>query len=427
MSYPLFNKDHPMNPSRHHHPCFNAEAAGTCGRVHLPVAPKCNILCNYCNRKMDCVNESRPGVTSAVLKPRQALAYLNEVRAKMPEITVAGIAGPGDPFANAAETLATIALIRRHHPDLLICLSSNGLGLPAHLDEIAALGVSHVTITVNAVDPAIGAKFYRWVRDGKVILRGMEAACRMLERQVAAIAGLKAAGIAVKVNTIVTPGVNDTHVEDIARTVAGLGADIHNLIALYPTPETPFADLAESDPEMIAALREKARRHLPQMRHCRRCRADAVGLLHDDRSVAMAGCLRAHAAGTSGSSARPHVAVATHEGLLVNRHLGEAPALQIWTRRTDGFACIEERPAPEPGSGGRRWLELAETLKDCRAVLVAAVGPTPRAILEEAGIRPLEMEGLITDGLAAVYNGADTGAFTRRRVKVCRGGRGDGC
>jgi len=40
------------------------------------VAPKCNILCNYCNRKYDCINESRPGVASAVLKPRRAIACL---------------------------------------------------------------------------------------------------------------------------------------------------------------------------------------------------------------------------------------------------------------------------------------------------------------------------------------------------------------
>jgi len=27
------------------HPCFNEEAKHTNARVHLPVAPKCNILC----------------------------------------------------------------------------------------------------------------------------------------------------------------------------------------------------------------------------------------------------------------------------------------------------------------------------------------------------------------------------------------------
>src|SRR3974390_3356499 len=87
------------------HPCFNAEVKGSCGRLHLPVAPKCNIMCNFCNRKYDCVNESRPGVTSTVLTPAQAEDYVRQVLEAEPRITVAGIAGPGDPFANPVETM----------------------------------------------------------------------------------------------------------------------------------------------------------------------------------------------------------------------------------------------------------------------------------------------------------------------------------
>ena len=59
----------------HHHPCFNGDARGIFGRVHLPVAPACNVQCNFCDRKHDCPNESRPGVTSVVLSPGQALAF----------------------------------------------------------------------------------------------------------------------------------------------------------------------------------------------------------------------------------------------------------------------------------------------------------------------------------------------------------------
>ena len=191
--------------------------------MHLPVAPKCNILCNYCNRKYDCVNESRPGVTSAVLKPKQAIAYLDKVLAAEPRITVAGIAGPGDPFANPVETLETIRLIRQRFPDLLLCLATNGLGLPPYLDELAELGVSHVTLTVNAVDPEIGARIYGWVRDGKVIYRGLKAAEVLLERQLASIRGLKERGITVKINTIVIPGINDHHVQEVAEKDGGAG------------------------------------------------------------------------------------------------------------------------------------------------------------------------------------------------------------
>jgi len=45
------------------HPCFNAALRRRYGRVHIPVAPDCNVQCGFCNRRYNCVNESRPGVT----------------------------------------------------------------------------------------------------------------------------------------------------------------------------------------------------------------------------------------------------------------------------------------------------------------------------------------------------------------------------
>ena len=140
-------KETEMNISRDlsRHPCFNAAVKGSYGRVHLPVAPHCNIRCNYCNRKYDCVNESRPGVTSALLSPAQASLYMEKILEREPRISVAGIAGPGDPFANPEETLGTLRLIREKFPHILLCLSTNGLanrrlprrdrrnrGLPCH-------------------------------------------------------------------------------------------------------------------------------------------------------------------------------------------------------------------------------------------------------------------------------------------------------
>ena len=76
------------------HPCFNC-GANKNARIHLPVAPKCNIQCNYCLRKYDCPNESRPGVTTEVLSPQKAFEKYVAVKEKMPNLTVVGIAGPG--------------------------------------------------------------------------------------------------------------------------------------------------------------------------------------------------------------------------------------------------------------------------------------------------------------------------------------------
>ena len=55
------------------HPCYSEEAHHYFARMHVAVAPACNIQCNYCNRKYDCANESRPGVVSEKLTPDQAV------------------------------------------------------------------------------------------------------------------------------------------------------------------------------------------------------------------------------------------------------------------------------------------------------------------------------------------------------------------
>jgi nitrogen fixation protein NifB len=410
------------------HPCFNVEVKGECGRVHLPVAPKCNILCNYCNRKYDCVNESRPGVTSAVLSPEQAVVYVERVLAAEPRITVAGIAGPGDPFANPEETMRTLRLVREKFPELLLCLATNGLGLPPHIQDLADLQVSHVSLTVNAVDPEIGRRLYGWVRDGKVVHRGLKAAELLMSRQLEAIAGLKAVGLTVKVNTIVVPGINNEHVEKVARKMAEMRVDILNVMPMYPNVDTPFADIPEPAPQVMKALREQAEKFLPQMHHCTRCRADAVGLLAEDRSQELHGCLSACASlPPPPDPERPYVAVATREGVLVNLHLGEAPALQIWGQDPNGgFTFMEERTAPLPGSPDR-WWALAETLKDCRVVLVSAIGDTPRTILKESGVLPLEVSGFIDMALGAVYDGSAVELFKARRSglgKACSGSKG---
>ena len=456
----------PCTPDTPSHPCFTEKAAQSCGRVHLPVAPKCNVLCGYCNRKYDCVNESRPGVTSGVLTPAQAADYLDRVLEREPAIRVAGIAGPGDPMANAAATLETLRLIRQRHPDMLFCLSSNGLGMPPHLDALAANGVTHATLTINAVDPDISARLYTWVRDGKVVWRGRPAAELMLERQLTALTGLVRRGIVVKVNTILVPGINDGHVEQVAERVAALGATLMNIIPLHPTHDTPLAQVAEPSPEAVGEARRLAGAHIRQMTHCRRCRADAVGLLHHDRSRELAPLLRECAQKDDGAGARPFVAVATREGMLVNQHLGEATRLQIWglgparsgkggTTTGGGAASglddakgtgsgdvpgstagmpvpvlLEERATPRPGCGPERWHALADMLKDCRAVLTAACGESPRAILREHGITVTECAGIVEDVVGAVLAGLDVNGFRARKGGVskgcCRGG-GDGC
>ena len=412
------------------HPCFNPGAKGQFGRVHLPVAPKCNIKCNYCNRKYDCVNESRPGVTSTVLTPGQAGEYMVRVLEREPRITVAGIAGPGDPFANAVETMETMRLLRDNFPQILLCLASNGMSIGPYIPELAEMNVSHVTITINAVDPAIGAKVYSWVRDGNIIHHGLTGAEILLARQLAAVESLKQHGITVKINTILIPGINEHHIEAVAERMRDLGADLFNCMALFPNVDTVFGSLPQPGASQMEEVRARAERYLPQMRHCTRCRADAVGLLDQDRTEEFRGCLSACATLPPVTKPRPYVAVASQEGVLVNQHLGEALSFEIWEQHEGGYRLREKRQAPEGGGGLRRWLRLARVLGDCRAVLSSGIGETPKQTLEKTGLKAFTMNGFIETGLAAVYEGKDLSALKSRSLscgnKSCAG-TGGGC
>lgn len=404
------------------HPCFNFSAKHKYGRIHLPVAPECNMQCNYCSRKFDCANESRPGVTSAVLSPRQALDYLSVALEKCGDISVVGIAGPGDPFANAAETMETLKLVRKKYPDMIFCLSSNGLGIGPYISEIADMGVTHVTLTVNAVDPEISKNIYSWMRTNKKVYRGTKAGEMLIEKQRDAIIELKKHGITVKINTIIIPGVNDFHIPEVAAEIKKLGADIMNCIPVYPTKDSVFGEIDAPSEESVYKIRREIA-FMPQMTHCARCRADAAGLLGKDNSECM-GILRTFAEEKKVPDAsRPYVAVASREGLLVNRHLGEADCLYIFEKNDKAFNKKEIRLAPEPGGGDLRWQALAETIRDCSSLLVSGIGDRPMTVLKEEGINVIEMSGLISDGLDSVYNGTELRCAKSRDMFKC----GNGC
>ncbi len=264
------------------HPCFYGSAQGRWGRIHLPVAPRCNVRCNFCRRGYDCANEGRPGLTRRILEPGECVSYLSGIMKTRSDISVAGIAGPGDPLCDPGRTLEAVRAVGNAWPSLLLCLSTNGLNLADHVDSLAAAGVTHVTVTVNAVSPVISSLIYDWIRIGGKTHRGREAAERMIFRQREAVLKMKANGMTVKVNTVILPGVNADHIPRIASEVAAWGADVMNCIPLIPLPGTPFEHIGTLTDTEVEQVRSLAALSIPQMYHCRRCRADAIGLLHQE-------------------------------------------------------------------------------------------------------------------------------------------------
>ena len=255
------------------HPCFGSGRA-TVGRIHLPVCPGCNIACRFCERSLN-DSENRPGVTSRVLKPAEVLPLIKKALEISPEIRVAGIAGPGDTLASN-NALKTFRLIGREFPQLIKCMSTNGLLLAERAQEIIVAGIDSLTVTVNAVNPEIEAKLNDYIIWHGKKIEGVEAAKILIENQLAGIRKIAAAGITVKVNTVLVPRINGEHIAEIARAVAEAGAKKYNIIPLIPTAK--LADEAAPTCQEIHAARAAASKYIQLFLHCNHCRADAIGV-----------------------------------------------------------------------------------------------------------------------------------------------------
>lgn len=257
---------------RDSHPCFGGCVKGA-GRIHLPVSPGCNIGCRFCERKFN-DTELRPGVASRTVTPREASEYIDRALELCPAINVAGIAGPGDTLASE-NALETFRILKKKHPHLLRCMSTNGLLLPERAYEVAEL-VDTLTVTVNAVDPEIQKQINGFIIYHGRKYKGAEAARILIRNQLNGIRMVSEAGVFVKVNTVLIPDINGSHIAEIAETVRACGAILYNIIPLIPQGE--MKDQRKPDFMEIVKARHDAEEFLPVFSHCRHCRADAVGV-----------------------------------------------------------------------------------------------------------------------------------------------------
>lgn len=438
----------------HNHPCYSEDAHHYFARMHVAVAPACNIQCHYCNRKYDCSNESRPGVVSEVLTPTQAVMKTKAVAANIPQMTVLGIAGPGDPLANPEKTFETFRQLSEQAPDIKLCVSTNGLALPESVEELSKHNIDHVTITINTVDPKIGAKIYPWIYWNNRRIHGEKGAKILIEQQQKGLQMLSDRGILVKVNSVMIPGVNDQHLKEVSRIVKEKGAFLHNVMPLISEAEhgTFYGVMGQRGPsaEELQDLQDSCSGDMNMMRHCRQCRADAVGLLGEDRGEeftldkieemnidydkAMVVRAAVHAGieeelaekqakksrlGTARASANSEnayrpvlMAVATSGQGVINQHFGHATEFLVYEASSKGVRFISHRKVDQYCIGndtcGEKESALSgsiRSLEGCEVVLCAKIGFEPWGQLEEAGIQPNGEHAMepIEDGILAVY------------------------
>ncbi|MBF0471634.1 MAG: nitrogenase cofactor biosynthesis protein NifB [Gammaproteobacteria bacterium] len=450
------------------HPCYSEEAHHHYARMHVAVAPACNIQCHYCNRKYDCANESRPGVVSELLTPDQAVKKVMAVAANIPQMTVLGIAGPGDPLANPERTFETFRQLTEKAPDIKLCVSTNGLSLPEQVDELCQHNIDHVTITINCVDPEVGEKIYPWIFWNNRRIKGRKGAEILIAQQQKGLEMLTERGILVKVNSVMIPGVNDHHLEEVSRVVKSKGAFLHNVMPLIAEAEhgTFYGVMGQRGPthDELQTLQDQCAGDMNMMRHCRQCRADAVGMLGEDRGdeftmekvetmeidyqeamqrraeyqqqieqareaqqkrsqesfVSLASLKRKR------HQSRPVLmAVASSGGGVINQHFGHAREFLIYEATELDVRFVGHRKVDlycsgdsSCGEGESVLDQIIRTLSGCEAVLCSKVGYEPWERLEAAGIQPngeYAMEP-IEEAVAALYQEMlQSGALVKAR------------
>jgi nitrogen fixation protein NifB len=165
------------------------------------------------------------------------------------------------------------------------------------------------------------------------------------------------------------------------------------------------------------------------MRHCRQCRADAVGLLGEDRSeeftldkleqmdvvydldkrksyqdkveverqaqqAAKQQALAAASAIEVADDLQVLVAVATKGGGRVNEHFGHVTEFQVFEVSAAKALFVGHRRVDQYCQGGagddEQLPSVVRAINDCHAVLVAKIGACPRDELSQAGVEPVD-------------------------------------
>jgi nitrogen fixation protein NifB len=165
------------------------------------------------------------------------------------------------------------------------------------------------------------------------------------------------------------------------------------------------------------------------MRHCRQCRADAVGLLGEDRSAEFStekidamevrydaqtrkdyqAAVELERQATAAAKKEEQdqvaqlaiaqdismlVAVATKGHGRINEHFGHATEFQVYELSAAGSKFVGHRRVDHYCQGGYgeedTLVTVIRAINDCHAVFVAKIGGCPRDDLRKAGIDPVE-------------------------------------
>ncbi len=336
------------------------------------------------------------------------------------------IEGPGDPLASPESSLRILSLLERHHPDVRTGLVIDGPLLGEYADEFAALGLSRLTIRLDAASPRSAERFVSGALHRGDVLDRPAAAALWLDELGRAFEIARRAGLATTACTTLVPTWNDDEIETLARHAARGGAlridvvapaldGIPALRGLHPTAReldaarraarrafndelgAIGADASETTYEHLAPtrFRDVDRDALDEV--------DVLSTLPDPDGAR-------EREGTHLPRRRPQVvAVATRDGTLVDLPLGDARRLHLYAVGEASLRLLGTRDLP-PAPGRRtdgvgHAPRFLQAINGCRALVATAFSSRALTLLRAVGIRPIATGGRIDEVLDRVARG----------------------
>jgi MoaA/NifB/PqqE/SkfB family radical SAM enzyme len=286
------------------------------------------------------------------------------------------------------------------------CLSTNGLKLPQYAQELKELGVSHVTVTMNAVDPHISGQLYQYIRFMGREYTGDAAGALMVANQLAGIRLLIANDILVKVNIVTVKGINDSHVPEVVKAVKSMGCFITNIMQMIPVKGSALEQVEPVSNKQLNEIRKQCEEIMPQMYHCQHCRADAVGTLTDDKSIQLKGFLAEEKQVSVPVTKSYRFAVASKSGVIVDTHFGHAKEFYLYDYRNGevrfaGKRNVEQYCQGEEDCGEKedKIEQIIAALDGCNGVIAMRIGMEPTKKLAKLGIKPVNTYDMIEDAV----------------------------
>lgn len=390
------------------HPCFNNYDFHS-AVIHLPVAAESNIVYkedlsidNYL--KASCSHDS-----NLLLTPDEAVERFVEVRKGLPNLSVVAVSGPQEALADFDALKNVFLKIRQLHPEILLCLSTNGLMLPVYANHLISLGVNSITVTMNTIHPETGAKIYDHITYLGHKYYGTEGANILLQNQIAGLSYLASHDIAIRINIYAIKGINDNEIRDIIKFAKECGCKFTNVIDLS-TGKVNENGLESFYSDSLNEERPEYEKIMPQSYFCKPCNADSVETLNTRFSFDFSKPVSYSDQKPKTIPIKVRFAVCSQNGKLTDQHFGLATKFYIYDYTDEVITFLETRTVEQYSLGSKENKEngeiyrLIKAIEDCNCVICMRIGVCPVNALKEKNIDTYTTYNLIEDGIREAAN-----------------------